>query len=202
MVEAIEIDVKNNKKSAIKLNESIFGLTVDKNLIHEAYVAYQAGGRSGLASVKTRAEVRGGGRKPWKQKGTGRARAGTSSSPVWVGGGVTFGPQLRDYSKKLNKKFKRLALKHALSNKIGNIFVLKNIDLAGKTKEVNKLFSDYGIDNRVLLVSSNDLLNRAARNLENVSIISYSGLNVCDLVNNKNLVVVDEVLKNIEENLV
>ncbi len=202
MVKAVMIDMKSLSISSFELNGDVFGLEPNKNIMHEAYVSYMAGGRQGSASTKTRGEIRGGGKKPWKQKGTGRARAGTSRSPVWRHGGVTFGPRPRSFDIVLNRKFKRLGLKHALSNKVEHIFVLDNVVLEGKTKEIMKVVGALDQNSKTLVVSNSNLfLHRAIRNIQGFKQSSVAGLNVVDLTNYENIWFEKSSLIELEERL-
>lgn len=190
MTSAQVIDHKGNKVREIELDKDVFGLTPNKGLMHTALVRQLANARAGSANTKTRSEVSGGGKKPWRQKGTGRARAGSIRSPLWEGGGVAFGPKPRDYSKKLNKKMRVLAVKSALSARSGNLVVVDNFDSIkeGKTKEfAHVLKSTKLADKKVLLVIeySNEhslLVERSARNMEWVKVVHVGNLNVKDLI--------------------
>jgi len=187
--------------TAAKLDEAVFGLTVDNHeLLKRAYVAYMANGRGNLAVTKTRGLVSGGGRKPWKQKGTGRARFGSSRNPIWRGGGIVFGPTGEEnYTKQINVKAKRLAIRQALSiaaseNKVAVIedVVLKE----GKTSELVQLFVKIKATKRILLVVEHktDELVRASSNLQNVKVIQAQYINVYDAVNADNIVITNAAL--------
>lgn len=190
MTSAQVIDHKGNKVREIELDKDVFGLTPNKGLMHTALLRQLANARAGSANTKTRSEVRGGGKKPWRQKGTGRARAGSIRSPLWEGGGVTFGPKPRDYSSRLNKKMRVLAVKSALSARSNNLVIVDNFDAIkdGKTKEFAQVLKSAKIEEKkVLLVMeySNDhsvLVERAARNMEMVKVVHVSNLNVKDLI--------------------
>ncbi len=190
MTSAQVIDHKGSKVREIELDKDVFGLTPNKGLMHTALLRQLANARAGSANTKTRSEVRGGGKKPWRQKGTGRARAGSIRSPLWEGGGVTFGPKPRDYSSKLNKKMRVLAVKSALSARSNNLVVVDNFDSIkeGKTKEFAQIVKSAKLeDKKVLLVMeySNDhsiLVERAARNMEWVKVVHVANLNVKDLI--------------------
>jgi large subunit ribosomal protein L4 len=190
MTSAQVIDHKGNKVREIELDKDVFGLTPNKGLMHTALVRQLANARAGSANTKTRSEVSGGGKKPWRQKGTGRARAGSIRSPLWEGGGVAFGPKPRDYSKKLNKKMRVLAVKSALSARSGNLVVVDNFDSIkeGKTKEFAQVLkSTKLVDKKVLLIMeySNEhslLVERSARNMEWVKVVHIGNLNVKDLI--------------------
>ena len=171
--------------------------------MHLAVVQYLANQRQGTQSTKTRAEVRGGGRKPYRQKGTGRARQGSIRSPQWVGGGVVFAPKPRDYSFKLNKKVKRLALQSALSTKVaeGKIIVLDELTLSEvKTKEMVKVLGNIKCDNALIVMDgSNENVMLSARNIPAVKTASVNTINVYDLLKYNNLVVTKEAVEKIQE---
>jgi large subunit ribosomal protein L4 len=188
-----------------KLNAKVFGVEVTSHqLIKQAYDTYHANGRANLAVVKTRGEVRGGGKKPWKQKGTGRARFGSSRNPIWRGGGIVFGPTGEEnYSKKLPVATKRLAIRQALSlangaNKI--VVVEKLISKEGKTAELAKLLSKVGITRDVLLVVDEKTpeLVRATANLNNVMLVRAAYLNVFDIMNASTIVLTTDAVKVVE----
>jgi large subunit ribosomal protein L4 len=173
-------------------------------LIHRAFQTQSTNERQGTASTKTRAEVRGGGRKPWKQKGTGRARAGSNRSPLWKGGGVTFGPKPKDYSQKINRKEWRLSLRLLLFKKQENILVVDNLKMDSfKTKDFAKTISDLGknpLEKTVIVVPQiEDNLRRASRNLKNIRILQANCLNIKDLILTKSIIIARESLKIIEE---
>ena len=159
-------DIANKQVGDVELNENIFGVEVNGALLHQAVVMQLAAQRLGTHATKTRAMVRGGGRKPWKQKGTGHARSGSNRSPLWVGGGTAFGPQPRSYAFSMPRKQRRLALKCALSDKVksGDLIVLESLDFdAPKTKQVVKMLGDFGVDSKAL--SSSRLMKlRTLRN--------------------------------------
>ena len=171
-----------------ELNADVFGIEPNNHVIHEVILMQNAAKRKATHSVKTRSEVRGGGRKPWRQKGTGRARHGSNRSPIWVGGGVTFGPTTeRNYGYKLPKKVRRLALKSALSSKVkqDNFIVLEDLALdAPKTKNIVALLDALKVDEKALIVTSetNENVMRSANNLQKVNVITAKHVNVSDLV--------------------
>jgi large subunit ribosomal protein L4 len=189
----------------IELNEGIFGVEVNEAVLHQAVVLQLANQRLGTHKTKTRAEVRGGGRKPWKQKGTGRARAGSIRSPLWVGGGTTFGPRPRSYKKVLPRKVRRLALKCALSSKIvgGNVIVLEGLHLdAPKTKDmVNVLQNLKFADAKTLIVAGETDVNivKSANNIPGVKTVTADGLNVYDILHHNKLVLLKDVVNTVEE---
>jgi len=191
----------------VEVKDSVFGLEPNKTVLHEVLTAELAAARQGTASTKTRSEVRGGGRKPFRQKGTGRARQGTIRAPHMVGGGVTFGPQPRDYDKKVNKKVRRLALKSALSAKVaeGNVIVLDGALDAAKTKAIVALTNAVEANTKQMFVV-NDLANEAdfnlylsARNLENAVVLQPNELGVYWLLKQNKVMITKEALATIEE---
>jgi large subunit ribosomal protein L4 len=177
----------------IELNDSVFGIEPNTHVLHEAVVMQRASMRQGTHAVKNRSEVRGGGRKPWRQKGTGRARQGSIRSPQWVGGGTVFGPTPRSYSYKLPKKVRRLALKSALSSKVQeeNLVVLENIAIdAPKTKEVIKMLGALNVNEKALIVTADTDENviRSANNLQGVKVLTVTEVNVLDLLTHDKLI--------------
>lgn len=183
-----------------KLDKNVFGVEVTSHdLLKSAYVAYMANGRDNLAVVKTRGLVRGGGKKPWKQKGTGRARFGSSRVPIWRGGGITFGPTGNEnYSKQLNTKAKRLALRQALSLSAGKVVVVEDIvSKEGKTAQLSAFLNKIDAKRNVLIVVDNKTpeLVRAAKNLQNVIVVSATYVNVYDVLNADCIVFTQTALK-------
>ncbi|MFB1100731.1 MULTISPECIES: 50S ribosomal protein L4 [Bacillaceae] len=181
----------------IELNDSVFGIEPHTHVLHEAVLMQRASMRQGTHKVKGRSEVRGGGRKPWRQKGTGRARQGSIRSPQWVGGGTVFGPTPRSYSYKLPKKVRRLALKSALSSKVQeeNIVVLESLAFdAPKTKDVVAMLSALNVDKKVLIVTADkdETVVRSANNLKNVKVLTQSEVNVLDLLTHDKLILTKE----------
>lgn len=175
--------------STIELNDAMFGVAADTGLVHDAVVRQRAVARQVLAHTKDRSEVRGGGRKPWKQKGTGRARHGSNRSPIWIGGGVTFGPlKWQNFFIKMNKKARRKALFMSLSDKVANnaFVVLENLDLAeAKTRHLDQMIATLPVvGSRVLMVvdPANVAMRRAAQNLPNVETIAPNSLNTIDVL--------------------
>lgn len=185
-----EVEVKNiqnEKTGTITLDEPIFGAEVSKGLLHEVVLMQRASMRQGTASTKTKGFVSGGGKKPWKQKGTGRARAGSNRSPIWRGGGTTFGPLPRSYQYDIPKKKSRKALFSALSSKVqeGKLVVLEDLEVSEpKTKTMVNLLGRLGLEGKVLLVVSQiqENLDRSARNLPLVKVLEVRQLNVYDLL--------------------
>ena len=199
------LSLKGEKVKDIKLEDNIFNIEPNDAVLKDAIVAAMAGARQGTASVKTRAEVAGGGRKPYRQKGTGNARQGSIRAPHYRHGGIVFGPVPRDYSKKMNKKERRLALKSALSYRVldKELVVLENLSFeTNKTKEMVNLLADLSLTNNKVLVCVNELTENiclAARNLANVKVVLPHELNSYDLVLSDNLLITEEALKTLEE---
>ena len=199
------LNLKGEKVKDINLNEEIFGITPNKAVLNDAIILTMASLRQGTHKTKNRSEVSGGGRKPWRQKGTGRARQGSIRAIQWVGGGNYGTPVPRDYSKKQNRKERRLALKSALSDKALEkaIMVVENISLSTpKTKEMLNLLEALKVaDKKVLLVVKefDDNLILASRNLQNVVLIAAEEINVLDLVSTDVMVITEEALKTVEE---
>ena len=199
------LNLKGEKVKDINLNEEIFGITPNNNVLNDAIILSMASLRQGTHSTKTRSEVSGGGRKPWRQKGTGRARQGSIRSVQWVGGGNYGTPVPRDYSKKQNRKERRLALKSALSDKAmeNAIIVVENIALeTPKTKEMMSVLENLKVaDKKVLLVvnefEDNTIL--ASRNVQNLVLISAEEVNVLDVIGTDVMVITEEALKKVEE---
>lgn len=199
------LNLKGEKVKDINLNEEIFGITPNKAVLNDAIILTMASLRQGTHKTKSRSEVSGGGRKPWRQKGTGRARQGSIRAVQWVGGGNYGTPVPRDYSKKQNRKERRLALKSALSDKALEkaIMVVENISLSTpKTKEMLSLLEALKVaDKKVLLVVKefDDNLILASRNLQNVVLIAAEEINVLDVVSTDVMVITEEALKTVEE---
>lgn len=176
-----------------ELNESVFGIEPNEHVLTEAYIMQRASLRQGTHAVKTRTQVRGGGKKPWRQKGTGRARHGSTRSPIWVGGGVVFGPTPRSYSYQLPRKVRRLALKSALSSKAIDEKIVVLEDLAfdtPKTKDVISMLGALDVNEKVLIVTAekNENVIRSANNLKTVKVLSVTEVNVLDLLMHDKLI--------------
>lgn len=192
----------------IDLNEKIFDGVVNKALLHQVTLMYQAAKRSGTAATKTRGEVSGGGKKPWKQKGTGRARAGSTRSPLWKGGGATFGPHPKDYSYELPKKIKKLAVKSAVNGKFvdSELFLIEEIKLGQpKTKifakALNKFLKSY--TSAMFIVDDIDEnLKRASRNIPKILVVSPGNFNALDILLHKNLIISEPALKKIYKRII
>lgn len=200
--------IAGEKLETISLNDAIFGIEPNKNIIHEVLVAELAGARQGTRATKTRSEVRGGGRKPFKQKGTGRARAGSIRSPIWVGGGVAFGPQPKDFSKKVNKKARVLAIRSAISEKIkeGNLIVLDSAAIeAPKTKTIIDFITKTQIGQKTLFVLNNLADDNdwntylSIRNIRDTMVLQPGEVGIYWLLKQNKVVVTREALKAIEE---
>jgi large subunit ribosomal protein L4 len=188
----------------IELNEAIFGIVPNEAVLFESLVQQRASLRQGNHKVKTRAEVAGGGRKPWRQKGTGRARQGSIRSPQWRGGGIVFGPAPRSYSYKLPKKVRRLALLSALSTKVReeDVIVLEGLTFnAPKTKEFIKVLADLSINKKALIVTADldETVALSARNIPGISVVTATGINVLDLIGHDKLVMTKAAVQKIEE---
>ncbi len=199
------VNTSNEKVGEIELNADVFDLTVKEHLLHDVVRMQRAAKRAGNACTKTRVEVRGGGAKPWRQKGTGRARAGTRNSPIWRGGGVTFGPKPRDYSFKLNRKVKKQALAMAMSARLqeGNLVVVDDFTMdAIKTKDFVGIMNGFDFENCLVITeSSNDNLNKSARNANGFKVLTVDGLNVYDILLHKKLMLVKPAVENLEKRL-
>ncbi len=197
-------DSKGKKVSDIELAESVFGVEPNQSAMHLCVVNYLANQRQGTQSTKTRSEVSGGGRKPWRQKGTGRARQGSTRSPQWTHGGIAHGPKPREYGFSINKKVKRLAMKSALSTKVAaeEMVVLESLELGAiKTKDVVSVLSSLETGKKVLIVlpEKNDVIYRSARNIAGVEVSLVNTLNVYDILNCDTMVVLKDAVSKIEE---
>jgi large subunit ribosomal protein L4 len=185
------------------LKEAIFGVKSRPHLLHQTVVMQLANRRAGTAATKSKGFVSGGGKKPWRQKGTGRARAGSIRSPIWVGGGTVFGPQPRDYSYRLPRKARREALLSALTskNRDGKILVLDKLELEeAKTKLMVKALAELKVESALIVIAQADAkIERAARNLPKIKVLRVEGLNVYDLVRYDHLIFTEEALKLLEE---
>ncbi|MFK8183545.1 MAG: 50S ribosomal protein L4 [Phormidesmis sp.] len=206
MVDCVIKDWKGADSGTATVDLKVASEESASHVVHRALVRQINNGRQGNASSKTRSEVRGGGRKPWRQKGTGRARAGSTRSPLFKGGGVIFGPKPRDYSTKMNKKERRLALRTAFQGCAESMIVVKDFDAEltqPKTKEVLAAFDRWGVDtdSKILLIASEkgDVLNRSVRNVPNVKFIAATNLNIYDILHADNLVVTASALEKIKE---
>lgn len=197
-------NVKGEKIGDIELKEDIFGAEINETAMHDVVVMQLANRRLGTHDTKTRAEVSGGGKKPWRQKGTGRARAGSTRSPIWRTGGIVFGPHPRSYKYTMPKKIKRVAIKSALSSKVksGGIIVLDELSLQQpKTKDMVAILSNLNIDKKALVVTAGVDVNvvKSARNIPGVTSTFASSLNVYDILNHDKLVITRDAVSKVEE---
>ncbi len=198
------LNVSGQRVGEIELSDSVFGIEVNQHVLYEAVKNYLANQRQGTQSAKTRAEVRGGGRKPYRQKGTGRARQGTLRAPNFVGGGVVFAPKPRDYSYKLPKKVKRLAIKSALSSKVQNdeMIVLEELTMdAPKTKDMVSILKNINTAKKTLIVlgDKNDNVVKSANNIPGVTTSLVNNINVYDILKYDTFVVTKEAVQKLEE---
>ena len=196
-------NMEGKEVETMELNDAVFGVEVNEHLVHMAVVQQLANNRQGTQKAKTRSEVRGGGRKPWRQKGTGHARQGSTRAPQWTGGGVVFAPTPRDYSFKLNKKEKRAALKSALSSRVAeNKFVVVDelkFD-AIKTKDFAKVMSNLGVEKALVVINDNDTnVVMSAKNIPTVKTASTSTSNVYDILKYNTVVVTKDAVNTIQE---
>ena len=201
-VDVYSIDGKKVKE--LELNESIFGIEPNENVVHSVVVNYLANQRQGTQNTKTRAEVSGGGRKPWRQKGTGRARQGSIRAPQWIKGGIALGPRSRSYTYKVNKKEKRLAIKSILSSKVSSneLVVLDKLQLKEiKTAEMVKIMNNLKIAEKTLglLPENNENVQKSARNIEGVKTLTVNTINAYDLLKYSKLVITEDTVKKLEE---
>jgi large subunit ribosomal protein L4 len=196
-------DIENQKVSDVELDDRVFDAEIKSNLIHDVVRMQLASQRKGSASTKNRALVRGGGAKPWRQKGTGRARAGTRRSPLWRGGGTIFGPMPRDYSLALSKKEKRAALRAALSlkRKEEKLILLDGFPLAGyKTRQILEVLRRFEVDNALIVTDEKSVfLERSVRNIPKIQVLRYKGLNVYDILNHEHLILLSAAIEKIQE---
>ncbi|WLT00026.1 50S ribosomal protein L4 [Lactobacillus helsingborgensis] len=198
------IDQKGKDAGEVTLNDEVFGIKPNESVVFDAIIRQRAGKRQGTSKVKNRSAVRGGGKKPWKQKGTGRARQGSIRSPQWRGGGVVFGPTPRSYAYSMPRKQRRLAIKSVLSQKLldEDLIVLDQLTMsAPKTKEFKSLLDSLKIEGKVLVVSDDKNVQLSAKNLPNVKVITANGLNVEDVVDYDKLVLTKEAIEKIEKNV-
>ena len=201
-----EVKTYNKEGAAvgsIELNDSVFGVEINEHLMHLAVVAQLANKRQGTQSAKTRSEVSGGGIKPWRQKGTGRARQGSIRAPQWTGGGVVFAPKPRDYSVSMNKKEKAGAIKSALSSRVAEekIFVMEDLAFDGiKTKQIKAVLDGLKVDKALIVIGEkDDNVILSARNLEGVRTVTSNAINVYDILKYNNLVITKDAVAKIEE---
>lgn len=188
----------------VELNDSVFGIEPNQHVLFDAIIMQRASLRQGTHKVKNRSEVSGGGKKPWRQKGTGRARQGSIRSPQWRGGGTVFGPVPRSYSYKLPKKVRRLAIKSALSSKVkeANILVLESLSFdAPKTKEFAAVLKNLSVSKKALVVTDGSDVNVAlsARNIPGITVVEANGINVLDVVSHDKLIITKAAVEKVEE---
>ena len=202
-----KIDVYNmqgKKVSDLELSEKVFGIEPNENVVHSVLVNYLANQRQGTQSTKTRAEVRGGGRKPWRQKGTGRARQGSIRAPQWIKGGIALGPKPRSYSYRINKKEKQLAIRSLLSSKVleNELTVVDKLEVKEpKTQVMVKALNDLKVEGKTLIIlaDKNDNVRLSSRNIEGVKTIELNTINVFDLLKYNKLVLPVDTVKKLEE---
>ena len=197
-------DIKGKKVSDIELADNVFGIEPNENIVHAVLVNYLANQRQGTQSTKTRAEVSGGGKKPWRQKGTGRARQGSTRSPQWIKGGIALGPKPRSYRYTVNKKERRLAIKSILSSKVleKELTVVDKLEVKEiKTKTMAKALTDLKLEGKTLIVlpENNKNVYFSARNIEGVKAITANDINVFDLLKYTNLILSVDTVKKLEE---
>ena len=185
----------------IQLNEQVFGVEVNKYALHQVVVAQLANKRQGTQSAKTRSEVRGGGIKPWRQKGTGRARQGSIRAPQWIKGGVVFAPKPRDYRMSIPKSMRKVAMTSPLTSKVADLVVLEDLTFeAPKTKEAVKMLNAFEAKKTLIITAEvNENVYKSARNIEGVTVMPVNNINVYDLLNCKTLMITKEAVNKIEE---
>jgi large subunit ribosomal protein L4 len=195
-------DIEKKKVAQVELNDAVFGAEVNEATIHDVVKMQLASRRSGTSATKGRSDVRGGGKKPWRQKGTGRARSGTSRSPIWRGGGIVFGPQPRDYSYSVPKKVRKNALISALSMKVKEekMTILRDFPMEKiSTKAFQKVVELFGLKKALFIVDQDNLtLMKSSRNIKSVKMIRSEGINVYDLLKYEHLVLLEPSIKKIE----
>jgi large subunit ribosomal protein L4 len=205
MAVADVFDIEKKKVAQVDLNDAVFGAEVNDAVIYDVIKMQLASRRSGTASTKTRSDVRGGGKKPWRQKGTGRARAGTSRSPIWRSGGTVFGPHPRDYSYNIPKKVRRKAIICALSMKLkeNKMVILKDFPMDKISTHIFKGVVDLFSFKKALFVidENNEVLLKSSRNIKNVKMIRSEGINVYDILNHEHLILLEPSVKKIEGSL-
>ena len=197
-------NIEGKKVKDLELKEEVFGIEPNEALVHSVLVNYLANQRQGTQSTKTRSEVRGGGRKPWRQKGTGRARQGSIRAPQWIKGGIALGPKPRSYKYRVNKKEKRLAIKSVLSSKVleNKLTVVDKLELKEiKTKTMVNALKNLKVEGKALIVipEKNEMVQKSARNIEGVRTASIDTINIFDLLKYTNLVVTVDTVKKLEE---
>lgn len=196
------IDQNGKDSGEVTLNDKVFGIEPNESVVFEAIIRQRAGQRQGTSKVKNRSAVRGGGKKPWRQKGTGRARQGSIRAPQWRGGGTVFGPTPRSYAYSMPRKQRRLAIKSVLSQKLidKNLIVLDKLTMsAPKTKEFVSILDSLKVESKVLVISDDKNVQLSAKNLPKVKVVPVNGLNVEDAVNYDKLILTQDAVKKIEE---
>ena len=195
--------IKGEVVGKVELNDSVFKVPYNEAVIHQVVVATLANNRQGTKSTLTRSEVSGGGRKPWRQKGTGNARQGSTRAPQWIKGGVVFAPKPRDFSKKVNKKVKALAFMSAISTRFeeGNVIVLDELNVAPKTKEMAQVLENLKVNKSAVIVTEdvNENVVLSARNLENIETSTADIISTYDIVTNEKLIITKSAIKKLEE---
>ena len=203
MANVTVFNMEGNEVGTMELNDAVFGTEINEHLVHLAVVRQLANNRQGTQKAKTRSEVSGGGRKPWRQKGTGHARQGSIRAPQWTGGGVVFAPVPRDYEVKMNKKERRAALKSALTSKVqdNKLVVVDSLTLAeAKTKEMQKVLTNLKAENALVVTAADDKnVVLSARNIPDVQTATVNTINVYDVMNHKTVVVTKDAVASIEE---
>jgi len=207
MIDLSVHNIKGENVGEVSLRDDIFNTKVNKYLVHQVVKRYLANKRRGTASTKNRSEVRGGGAKPWKQKGTGRARAGTNSSPIWVGGGIVFGPAPRDYSFSLPKKMKVAALKSVLLDKLEKkeIIIIDKLSLEeNKTSKMVEILKNLQAFKKPLIITEKEdsIVALSVRNIKGAQVLPVSKINTYDLINHEKIIITKKALKRIEEVLI
>ncbi|MFH5837267.1 50S ribosomal protein L4 [Proteiniclasticum sp. C24MP] len=196
-------NIEGKKVGDVSLNEKVFNVEVNKAVLHQVVVAQLANKRQGTQSAKTRSEVRGGGIKPWRQKGTGRARQGSIRSPQWVGGGIVFAPKPRDYRVSLPKSMRRVAMKSALTAKVmeNEMIVLENLEFdAPKTKDMVNMLKAFDVKKALIITSeSNENVYKSGRNVEGIQVMPVNNINVYDLLKYDNLIITQDAVSKLEE---
>ena len=197
-------DIKGEKVKSMTLKDEVFGIEPNEAIVHSVLINYLANQRQGTQSTKTRAEVRGGGKKPWRQKGTGRARQGSIRAPQWIKGGIALGPKPRSYKYRVNKKEKQLAIKSLLSSKVldKDLVVVDRFDFKEiKTKQMVEALKNLKVEGKALIMipEKNEVIQKSSRNIENVRTTTVSTINVFDLLKYKKLVLTVDTVKKLEE---
>lgn len=199
------MDLKTHSGGSVSVSDTVFGATYNEGLVHQVVTSYLAGARAGTVAQKNRAQVSGGGAKPWRQKGTGRARAGTSRSPIWTGGGVTFAARPRDYSQKVNRKMYRAAIRSILSQAAadGRLVVVDSLGVAEpRTRLMQARLQELGINKALVLLDDvSEAVYLASRNIPNIQVLDVDGMDPVSLVRYPQILVTEAALKQIEEKL-